>query len=111
MKGSERISLETLEEVVRVCSEARQCPWRFPIYAIYDSPEDFRGRVVVRKWTVCPNLLGPGEPGGYPSCSRGTEPWAVCDTIGQARHSLPDDVSIRIAPAAPDARSIKEIWR
>jgi hypothetical protein len=64
------------------------------IYIIYEHPQDYPGKLVVRRWLG----LEPDK-----------EPLLVTEDLGQARQAIPD-YCVPIAPFPEDAPAIKEIW-
>ncbi len=69
------------------------------LYVIYDSPLDYPGKHVLRRWTVIPMELAP-DP----------EPLAVVDTLEEARTALPVDGLVNIGRYLEDEPQIVEVW-
>lgn len=68
-------------------------------FTIYDSPTDHPGRFVVRGFTL---RRGHEVPDPLP--------WAVCDTLDEARASLPDVGLVALSRDPADPPAIVETW-
>lgn len=68
------------------------------MWTVYESPSDFQGLWVVRRWVA--------EPGGL---VRDPDPWFVGATLEAARESLPPDL-YRQGRQPDDDPTIVEIW-
>jgi hypothetical protein len=72
-------------------------PSKLICYTIYDSPSDYPGVFVVRKWTADP--AGPQDAGVH----------AVTGTLIEARAAIPNGYAVMHRDPS-DAPSIVEMW-
>lgn len=74
------------------------------MYTIYESPRDFPGLFVVRRWTI-----GPRQFGDPMTAKADERPWAITETLARARDSLPSGL-YNIARNPDDDTVIVETW-
>jgi hypothetical protein len=65
-------------------------------YVIYDSPKDYPGKWVVRKWLITPGQITPG-------------PAYICDSLEAAREHVPEGM-YNLGRQPNDERPIQEVW-
>lgn len=68
------------------------------LYVIYESPSDYPGKFVLRRWVVSPATVAPER-----------EPMLVVDDIDEAREALPRGVCL-VGPQQDDDPVIYEVW-
>lgn len=74
------------------------------MFTVYESPRDFPGRFVVRRWAI-----GPRQFGDPIKAKPDARPWAIADTLAGARESLPPGLS-NLARNPDDDSVIVETW-
>ncbi len=65
-------------------------------FVIYDSPKDYPGQWVARKFTITPGKIYAG-------------PAYICDSLEAARAHVPADL-VNIGRKPADDWAIKEVW-
>lgn len=71
-----------------------------PMWVVYESPKDFPGKFVTRRWLVLPGCEKP-QPD--------RDPVAVCDTLEEARAAVRPG-SVRLERHDLDDACIVEVW-
>lgn len=67
-------------------------------FVIYESPNDYPGKFVVREYRISPGTIRAA-----------TEPAAVVDTLEEARAVIPEGM-VLLQPQEGEHKSIREVW-